>query len=753
MSWYELVTALFHISQERKIMGIKQQLKAQLLVWIIRIIMFVVLYTIVSVYMKGFWFIPLPFMVIMVFFALTCTILHKKLAAWQNKPELDTEHFILCVRSFLRICDSHDGGHIIGGLCGLVFLAIATPLSKGHEAPLIYGVYAVVFLTYTCAPAWSCVVEYKETFSKAFKEKLARRIQLLDEHILAIGYGKFGNTVIKTFLENYYSDDTVYSKHDTTLKKLREKSANQLKLFYEKMLNESCEEILFCRNLLIIDKDERYFNCVHEHPVLGKIGVLVTTQEPENIWGPRFSRADVGKKIYIPAIIGDILDSAVQSAAKFDKNRMVLSMVPGSEISLHIVDLISKKEGNKKGLISVSDMHTEFCLAPSSHNTEIEFLHGHQVSGWEIGDIAYANYSKRKALNKEKPKILVLGDGKQLHYILEKLWLEMDKDSTYLKNNCLIITEDSYINKATVSKIYKHHPWRYWHHRMGHVIGDKDGIILQNEYLIPCIEASPARPTILEEIIIGNALHQEAPWNLINYENLKKPDIVIIASNKGEEAIHIFHNINTIIKRNGFKFKGIKEPTIIVETNASLEDSINQCMERYADNTGSALKEDSCNLPQKNSGDQSTEYRYTYPIPFLGDPWPVNYSENIVDSFTLADTIVRGYVESMSSDSGAVLRACIRNDHPGSLAKLYFLLAGFYVNDKFKQTDDKEKEYSLPSFHNTSTLSHKSNHFCFFTNADLLKGVTNLCHNNDDIHAAFVSSSDSTDKIKKSVTL
>ena len=802
----------------------------------------------------------IPFMFAILFFCDTCVRLHKKLAAWQIKRKLGLKHFCSCVQSFIKICYAHDAVHIVFGFIGLVSLDIYNYYSESAEAPFICIVYTIIFLSYICKPVWSCTAEYKETFSKAFREKLARRFQRLDEHILAIGYGKFGNTVIKNFIENYFSLDTIFT-HEEEIDEIRKKNSNQLKLICKRMLNESCEEILFCTNLLIIEKDERYFNCVHEHPVLGKIGVLIMTQYTENIWEPRFSHKDVGKKIYIPVVIGNILDFAVQNSAKFDNNKMVLSMVPGSEISFQIVNLISNKQKNKKGLISVSDMHAEFCLAPGTHNTEIDFLNGHQVSGWEVGDTAYANYSKRqtiysafraaefekpltidnlcKAIDADKynvslqaqnntirwlnellmvpnfydiwhnkktqikftenitdlankttscrkkkfsdlsnneqntiitlnrlllektyprktpkrnkePKILILGNGKQLHYVLEKLWLEMKMDSKYLKENCLIITEDAYINKAIVfiKNNNNSNSWRYWHHKMGHVIGVKfrkeEDVI--NEYLIPCIKASPARPTILEEIITGKPKEnpQGEPWNVINYNKLKKPDVIIIVSNTGEETIHIFHNINTIIKRNGLK--GINAPTIIVETNASTEDSINQCMERYADNTGNALKEDYGNTLKENSGDKSAEYRNTYPIPFLGKPWPVNYSENILDSFTFADTIVRGYVESMSSEFGAVLRACIRNDHPGALAKLFFLLAGFDARNTFVQNDPNAL---LPSFHNTSTLSHKSAHFCFFTNADLLKNVSNLICNNDDIHAAFVSST--KDEIKKSI--
>lgn len=698
-------------------------------------------------------FLFAPVIVLFLIFVAASLYFYFKLHKWYANIQYFSEHFKSCRSVLIQMCYADGIIHIVAGLLGQSVLFGLTIYMcyrdkgenkgfnfgffiKHKEIAFVYCAYSIVFIAYVSSPLWKSIVSLEETFRNGFKDSLGKYIQMMEDHFIAVGYGRFGNTVIRNLLENWISKDAVYSERLFSYSesvKMREGFKNKPKLLLVRMLNEKCKEILFCTNLLVVDKNESLFDFVHEHPIFGKIGVIINEPKKGYLDQLQLNEKDTNKKIYIPAIVGNVEDISILSFIKVHNSRMLLGMVPDPKASTTLFEVIKeKKEGGKRGILSISDTDVEFSLIPLSHNTEVDFLQGFRISGWEVSDVAFANYIKQKEYNEvSNPKILILGRGKQLNFIIEKIWLENYKDIKFLENNCLIITEDEYINKAT---IINENGKRFWYHRMDHVIGIK---LDDKDYLakIPCINALPTRPSLLEDIISGKADENKAPWGVIGFKGLSQPDIIIISSDVPSEITKSLHNVNNIIMR--LKLKEAKAPIVIVESSPQSSHFIKMAMERYANNTKNVI----------SIRDTAKPWNSTYPMPLLSRPPSVNHSENIVGAFDLADTIVRGYAEAMSHENGTVLRACIRDDQAGSFRKFCFLLAGLEVDGT-----EKFSNILIPSFHNTNTLSQREKHFCFFTNADLALGDNAAImdrNNTDYIHAVFASTGN--DDIRKGI--
>lgn len=705
----------------------------------------------------GSIFILLGFSIISI--KLLALITSEKLT--QRRLELTPKGFINCFLAFNKTVLSENSIEIVIGLAGQFLLVGLLFLWGVEKFKVYYVIYSLVFFALWATPIIKGFIRNLEViYIKAFIDVLTRRLQQIKDHYIIIGYGRFGKTVINDLFENYIeleaeSEDVVlygrykvikWHKHfhdlikaekhpNNNTSKKEEKGDNETEkhptLLLERILNEGFDDILLCTNLVIVDKDERLFSNVFSHPNLGKIGVVVL----DRLNRLRYNKENYKKKIYIPAIVGESKNISTLDLARVDRSKMVLSLVPDEEATYRIFEAICKKQKERKGIIAGSTTGQEHLLIPQSYDTKVSFLHGHRVRGWELGDIVAGNLiDKRDDSGKIRDvKILILGCGRQLHFLLEKMWLEIicEKGKTnnekkffkeFLRNNCLIIGDDKYINNSTITD---KNGYRYWNHELAYVTNKEVYADKRKNYRmsVPYLRGISDEPTLLGPIIFGTVDAKQEPFTRVNPKFFdKKPEIVIISSDSPEEILKAFNELSSISK----KYNLDPKPVIIAESNPDVQKVVMELNKAY------------------NANNNSTKY----PISLLNKPDPIEFSENVVNSFKDGDKMVRGYMEAMTREKGVIFRACVE-DIPGVFVKLCFLLANLKIDNPNISEDSH-----VPSFHNTQALTQRNGYFCFFSDSDLINMTGKECKKMADfkfdkanhIREVFVSSNNPQDK-------
>ena len=648
--------------------------------------------------------------------------IREKLSSEINAPtplskilkNLASRHLSNCLLTFITASYLPNIIPIILGSSGQFWLAYALDTTTETDPYLYYTffLYSLILMMYWAPPLIRGLYSFDDLYQKAFYNKLVRHLHSdrLVEHYIVVGYGRFGKTVTYDLLKNHLNRDNIYSegKNLTIYGERESEKRRKIKephLDFERWLSNSCEQILYCSNMVIIDTDERLFDICFENPAIGKVGVAIinlTDLEKEGFRDNQKIKEDY-EKVFIPAIIGDINNKTVIDLSGLKKSRMVLSLTPGLPLPQQLFNIVAEKP--KKAFIAISDTNEEFYLTPKSYNTNIAFLHGFRIRGNEIGNVLCWNYRKLLQATESSPKILILGSGKQLHFILEKLRLGLMKQKDFFKNNTLIIGIDEYIKKSlTYDSETPEKPKElleeiqfpdsikdkisYWNYQTSH-----GGSV--HSFLVPYLEGHPYNPSLIDPLL----LHSSQTSN--SYQ------IVVVSSNDPKEIVKTMHDVNRIL---ACKPKNGKFPIIICESNRVIRDNIIDAMSYYA-------------------------YLSKNPALFLKNPYPVKFSENMIDSFEQACTEVRGYIDAMSRDGAAILKVCVQ-DQAGSLESLCYRLAA--LSESKDPSPCKNSPQQIPSFHNSRCTSY-GDFFCFFSEAELAE--SNIAsRDSNNIHSVFVAS-------------
>ena len=406
-----------------------------------------------------------------IFIFVMCTLLY-----WgRKKTNKLTKKFGDIFWSFIRfVCYEKSFDIFVGAFGQLAFILLIVlavfkvwrletilHISLEHFI-LYYVIYSLLFLGLWATPVIKNVLNLDSLSQKHFNNELAKRITRLRQHYIIFGYGQLGKSIVNDFIGNYTDPQYIYSesrfnrklKRKTNILSDKVKKGGKTVLLLERFYNEKYEDILFCNNLVIVDKDESSISNIFNHPTFGKIGVVILQ---ELNWLPNDSE-DYEKKVYIPAIVGNIKESSILSLSRLDKSKMVLSFVSDESSTSHLFDTIVEKQDERKAFISSPSTNLEYYLTPKSYDTNISFLHNFRTRGWTLGNIVSAcilgktkndNNADDNVTYTDNIRILILGQGKQIHFLLEKIWFEV----LWQQNSTLITVGDIYNWDALLNEI------------------------------------------------------------------------------------------------------------------------------------------------------------------------------------------------------------------------------------------------------------------------------------------------------------
>ena len=516
------------------------------------------------------------------------------------------------VLTFYKNVFANNLTEVIIGTVGQTVLIFLYWLKDTEKYEPYFIIYSLVFYAFCAAPILKVLfTKLDSVYLETVEKKLVNSLYSLKSHYIVIGYGRFGKTVVSDFFETYVRQNHIYIGWRGWFRKMIHKSllsektrkTNKPILFLESILNERIEDVFFCTNVVVVDKNESLFSCVFDHPHFGKIGAVVL----DSLNCLSHSRENHKKRIYIPAIVGSANNYSILDLASIENSKMVMSLAPQKDIT-NIFNAINQSKKERKGIIVVDSTSQEHLLIPQSYDSNISFVHGYRIRGWELGDIVAAHLINKDDRIKDL-KILILGSGKQLHFLIEKIWLEIicekgekaDLDMNFFKNNILIVGNDEYINRTSVTI----DNCTYWKHEIAYVTNKKvyEDKKKNYEMLIPYLSSISYDPAILGSIVTGriHANHEELleklqsenqqphenniakeitremeePFNKINpYFFTEIPEIIIVSSDSNDEIIKSFNELNSITKKHKFKNDSSvveKAPQIIVESNPNIQ--------------------------------------------------------------------------------------------------------------------------------------------------------------------------------------
>jgi hypothetical protein len=378
------------------------------------------------------------------------------------------------------------------------------------------------------------LTQLETKFEASFDRRLREIIQRMRDHIVVIGFGNLGRKVCTDLIER----GVVSLTRDTT-----------------EILMPDLEVKKICKKLLVVDVNGDLFDRVHTDPILQDVGVA-----------RRKPRGESKKEdILIPAVVGDINSETTRDSSRLRRSKFFIS-APSDYRATFVLSKLATAE-DLDSIISVEDSAQKDYFSPKMSAHDTFFIYPAFQEGETLGRITSLCYlglleeGLKGGEEAEKPEIVIAGEGKQVNYLIETFWMEMERagkleefrdreaeeNETQKKYRLpfTFLTADKEILRESHRKTNERNKkWR----QIEELLKRTASVEKYNSYfLIDGVFDVPYRLVTVEEII-----------------NRKKPRIVVVTSKKIQEVSKIFHEWVIAIERCLSTKEDEEKPRIIV---------------------------------------------------------------------------------------------------------------------------------------------------------------------------------------------
>ncbi len=374
-------------------------------------------------------------------------------------------------------------------------------------------------------PFFVSLAQLETKFEANFDRKLRDIIQRMKDHIVMVGFGNLGKKVcsdlIKRGVISLKSDTIEIFTPDLDVKKI-------------------------CKKLLVIDINDQLFDRVHTDPILQNVGVARSTMRIE---GEK-------KDILIPAIIGDINSETTKESSQLRNSKFFIS-APSDYRATFTLSKFANAE-DLDSIISVEDSAQRDYFSPKMTAHDTFFIYPAFQEGISLGRVASLCYLRlREELEAKKPleniEIVIAGEGKQIHYLMETFWMETERAGTFsdsqnqgmYKLPISILTNSEEITKRSISKK-----------------SDKYDKIMKLQEIIKrsaCKDQNDAYLSV--DVIVDYSDRLKTIEKIIED---KEPQIIVITSDTIQKVSKIFHEWFLGAERYISAGKKNYKPTMIV---------------------------------------------------------------------------------------------------------------------------------------------------------------------------------------------
>jgi len=308
---------------------------------------------------------------------------------------------------------------LVGGvILTALFLAMPTILTRaGHtnmlaqimqadEIIFALGVFIAWFV-----PIALAAVKPDETFGEYFDHRLANHIMMVQGHTVLIGYGDLGRRAL-------------------------DREINQMqilpqprKMFFEIVSPDLRLEKL-CSQAIVIEHDPKDIIYSGQNNLLGNFGVVSACQKRYRSRDARGNIIHPEKRVLVPVVIGEAKEPFISSRVNLERASLVISMVPDEESVQTVFERATKS--NISSIICVTRSDQISYLTYRSRHHPIILVYPKHNQGIAIGERLWAAILKvrgvRGMTGKWWPRVLVVGNNRANHYMLERLWINLPGD-------------------------------------------------------------------------------------------------------------------------------------------------------------------------------------------------------------------------------------------------------------------------------------------------------------------------------------
>lgn len=309
---------------------------------------------------------------------------------------------------------------LIGGvLISFIFLSIPIILISIDRHDILNTLVQVdlLILVIVISFAWFspmtlAVVRPDETFGEYFNQRLANHLMMVQGHIVLFGFGSLGKRVL-----------------NREISKMLNHKEEKKSRFLEVVTPDVRLELL-SNHVVVIEKspDDVIYSGMDN--LLGSYGVVSTYNRTYKSKDPRGEIIHPEKRILVPTVIGMAKEPFISSRVNLERARLIISMVPDEESVQTIFDRAN--QSNVPSIISVSRSDQISYLTYRARHRRIVLVYPKHIQGVTLGNRLWAGMLKVRSIEGMKgdewPRVLVVGNSKSNHFMMETLW-------TYLPGN------------------------------------------------------------------------------------------------------------------------------------------------------------------------------------------------------------------------------------------------------------------------------------------------------------------------------
>ncbi|MEK7728959.1 MAG: hypothetical protein AAB354_11135, partial [candidate division KSB1 bacterium] len=393
---------------------------------------------------------------------------------------------------------------MLGGLAITAIFLIAPVILAGagrwHHLNLITQADEIilalaVFLSWFI-PLAVAAVSPDDTFGEYFNQRLANHLMMIQGHLVFIGHGDLGKRVLDREINRFEvlarhpakkrweklplpmrqlglsilirlveimgSAGGFFSRNRAAqlLVKLRARYNQPQRPNYKKAFLEIVTPDLrlekMCGLAVVIERDLKDVVYSSTHPLLGDYGAVGACRKDFKSKDARGNVIHPEKRLLVPILRGQAREPFISSRVNLERASLVISMVPDEESVQAVFERANK--ANVSSIICVSRSDQISYLTYRSRHRPIVLVYPKENQGITLGERLWAAMQKVRAVRRmaanDWPKVLVLGNNKANHYMLERLWTYLP--GTHAERSKLVERNFSFI--VTEAQVEQAHP-------------------------------------------------------------------------------------------------------------------------------------------------------------------------------------------------------------------------------------------------------------------------------------------------------
>lgn len=299
-------------------------------------------------------------------------------------------------------------------------------LAQADEIILALAVFLAWFI-----PLALAVVTPDDTFGEYFNQRLANHLMMIQGHLVFIGYGDLGKRVLDREIDRFAAlaqKKRKQKKRKPGWKKLWKTPGHvdHSRAFIEVVTPDLRLERM-CSRAVVIERELRDVVYSSSNQLLGEFGVVGACRKIYHSVDARGNFVHPEKRILVPIVRGAAREPFIGSRVNLERATLVISMVP-DEASVQAVFERTNK-ANVHAIICVNRSDQISYLTYRSRHRPIVLVYPKQNQGVTLGERLWAAMQKVRAVRRLSPgrwpRVLIVGNNKANHYMLEQLWAHL----------------------------------------------------------------------------------------------------------------------------------------------------------------------------------------------------------------------------------------------------------------------------------------------------------------------------------------